>query len=580
VKPFRRYAACLLLAACVAAALFARRFVYLAWYPVLMSAATALGFGLSLFRAKTLCEELAEKIPPRILPPGAAAYCRACTWFWTVWLATNGLVALATVYAPGPRWHFARAGLDVPVAWVVWNCCLSYCATALFCGIEWCLRRRRFAAVFHTSGSTARPKTIVKTFATLARETAWHRRALAPVLAARPLFLATIEPDHMYGKLWRVLLPQASGCPVDPEVVRTPETLLAKMRGAERVVLVTTPSFLAHFAAYADQYDVPRVCTEIVTSGALLTAEVSAAAKRIFGVAPREIFGSTETGGVAWRRQDEPCADGFDWHVLDPVRVACDAEGRLVVRSPFSFRRTFAMGDAVDLAPDGRRFKLLGRRDRLVKIAEQRVSLPEMEAKMTALPEVAEAALAALDGPNGAYLGAVVRLAPETDVTPGKRALARSLRRALQPVFPPGAAPRRYRFVHALPRNAQGKVRAAEVRRLLLSSYVEPFVSHVTRTETTWSADFVFDADAPYFQGHFPDFPILPGVVQLATAHLFAERFAGRAGALRQARKLKFSQVVRPGETIRFTLERKGESDFAFVYEKGGRPCSSGVLCF
>ena len=94
--------------------------------------------------------------------------------------------------------------------------------------------------------------------------------------------------------------------------------LIAKMKAAERVFLVTTPSFLERFCAYADQYEVPQNCVEIVTSGALLTAPVSAATKRVFGLAPREIFGSTETGGVAWRRQDEP---DCPWRVFAPVTV-------------------------------------------------------------------------------------------------------------------------------------------------------------------------------------------------------------------------------------------------------------------
>lgn len=137
-------------------------------------------------------------------------YCRAYTALWAAWLAVNGLIACATIYAPGPVWHLERAGLDVPCVWVVWNCCLSYCATGLIVLAEMLYRRRRFAATFHTSGSTAKPKTIVKPFATLAKEVAYHRARL-PCLDARPVFLSTVEPQHMYGMLWRVLLPRASG---------------------------------------------------------------------------------------------------------------------------------------------------------------------------------------------------------------------------------------------------------------------------------------------------------------------------------------------------------------------------------
>jgi len=271
---------------------------------------------------------------------------------------------------------------------------------------------------------------------------------------------------------------------VDPEIILSPESLVEKMNSAKEVFFVTTPSFLKRFCAYAEQYDVPQNCVEITTSGALLDAETSAAAKRVFGVAPLEIFGSTETGGVAWRRQgesrngalgdralpqgDESCVS-YDWTVFDPVKVKVDAEGRLVVRSPFSFRRDFVMGDGVEMAPDRRHFKLLGRRDRLVKIAEQRVSLPEMEEKMKQLDGIDDVALVALEGEKGAYLGAAVVLtAPRDDtaaLTTGAKILA--LRKRLIPIFPKGSVPKRYRFVSELPRNAQGKVQVSALRDLM-----------------------------------------------------------------------------------------------------------------
>jgi len=579
---FRKYWSLFVLASCITAALVFRRFVFVAWYPVLMSAAVASGFGFSLLGKEPLCYTLAKKIPPHILPPDSMGYCRKYTAFWASWLVVNGLIAVATIFAPGPMWRLEKPGINVPLVWVVWNCCLSYCATGLIVLTERWIRRRRFAAVFHTSGSTATPKRIVKQFPTLAKETELHLATLRgegilpPTGGKGPVFLATIEPQHMYGMLWRVLLPQASGCAVDPEVILTPEALLAKMRAAEKVFLVTTPSFLDRFCAYADQYEVPRNCVEIITSGALLTASTSAAAKRVFGIAPREIFGSTETGGVAWRRQDEP---DCDWQVFSPVKVAIDAEGRLQVNSPFSFTKWFTMGDGVELAADARSFKLLGRMDRLVKIAEQRVSLPEMEAKIAALPEVREVALAKLDGKHGPYLGAVVVLAPNIDISAGKKALALELRRRLLPIFPKGTVPKRYRFVMELPRNPQGKVQSARLVEILESNLVEPFVSNLEVTETQWSADLVFDAGAPYFEGHFPNFAVLPGVVQLGMAQHFAESFLRRGFQVKTVKKMKFTRVVVPGETVRLILQRKGENEIVYEYRKGEASCSSGVLC-
>ena len=421
----------------------------------MLSALFALLFGLSLLPGrKPLCLRFAERLSGGIMPEGAETYCRRLTWVWFLLLLGNVALSAALVVSCGRRG-------------ALYSSLLTPAVVALTFVVEGHIRRRRFSVTFRTSGSTAQPKTIVKTFESLAKEVAFHRTRLHP--DADTVFLSTIEPDHMYGMLWRVMLPAAAHCRADPEIILTPESLVAKMQAAKKVFFVTTPSFLKRFCAYAGQYDVPQNCVEMTTSGALLDAETSAAAKRVFGVAPLEIFGSTETGGVAWRRQGgEAGGDPYDWTVFDPVKVKVGAEDRLVVRSPFSFKRDFVMGDGVELAPDGRRFKLLGRRDRLVKIAEQRVSLPEMEERMKALDGIEDVALIALDGEKGPYLGAVVVMSGGLPTAPAPQAIL-ALRRRLLPLFPKGTVPKRYRFVAELPRNAQGKVRVVALRALFTS---------------------------------------------------------------------------------------------------------------
>ena len=540
----------------------------------MISAVFAILFGVSLLPGrKPLCLRFAERISDGIMPDGAETYCRRLTWVWFVLLAVNAAAAMAVTAAFGP---WIGSAVAIP---------LSFLVVGGTFAVEGCIRARRFSVSFHTSGSTATPKTIVKTFASLAKEVAFHRARLAGVLARKPVFLSTVEPHHMYGRLWRVMLPQAAGCSVDPEVILTPESLLEKMRAAECVFLVTTPSFLARFAEYADQYDVPQNVVELTTSGALLTAKVAAAARRVFGRAPLEIFGSTETGGVAFRRQE---TGDETWTVFDPVKAWADASGRLTVSSPFSCARRFTLGDGVVFDAEGRdkrgpsRFRLCGRMDRMVKIAEQRVSLPEMEATMCLLPDVAEAALGVVEGAHGPVLGAVVvpRKGWGDLKVLGKRACARALRAQCLQFFPRGTVPRKFRFVHELPRNAQGKVLASAIRDILTSQVTEPLTENEERTDVTYVADLTFDRDAAYFNGHFPGFAILPGVVQLGTAHRFAESFIGRARPLRTVKKVKFSHVIRPGETVRFTLTRKSDDEFAFDYRKGELPCASGVLCF
>ena len=224
----------------------------------MFSAIFAVLFGLSLLPGrKPLCLRFAERISGGIMPEDAETYCRRLTWVWFAILTFNAMLSGCLVLSFGRRGAF-------------WSSIATPAVVASTFFVEGRIRRRRFSVAFHTSGSTSQPKTIVKTFESLAKEVAFHRAWLHP--SPNTVFLSTIEPDHMYGTLWRVMLPAAAGCRVDPEIILSPESLIEKMNRAEQVFFVTTPSFLKRFCAYAEQYDVPQNCVEITTSGALLDA--------------------------------------------------------------------------------------------------------------------------------------------------------------------------------------------------------------------------------------------------------------------------------------------------------------------
>ena len=389
----------------------------------MLAAVFAVLFGLSLLPGREpLCLKFARRVSGGIMPEGALGYCRKLTWLWF------GVCTVA-------------GGLSLAGYWYV---SLVVIPALLFA--EHRFRNRYFTVTFHTSGSTGGAKTIVKPFECLAKEVVYHSRRWRE-LGYKPTVLATIHPDHMYGKLWRVMLPAAMGWPVDSEIILTPESLLDKMAKADKVFLITTPSFLMRFLAYAANYEVPQNCMEIITSGALLTGETSRRTREVFGVEPLQIYGSTETGGVASRR-----GDGL-FEAFSTVKIAATRDGRLKVKSPYFAGFSYTLGDGVELK-DKRRFKLLGRRDRLVKINEERVNLAEMEERIRGLG-FADCALVKLESDKGPYLGCMIA---------GDKVPPLEMRARLIGIFPRGTVPKKFRFVEAIPKNTQGKVVAEEIR--------------------------------------------------------------------------------------------------------------------
>ena len=83
-------------------------------------------------------------------------------------------------------------------------------------------------------------------------------------------------------------------------------------------------------------------------------------------------------------------------------------------------------------------------------------------------------------------------------------------------------------------------------------------------------------ADLPVFQGHYPDFPVFPGVLQCeacfqAGAVLISRIFEVKDGAVpvvTRVNNTQFRRMIRPGETVRIQVDLTERLANAF-YLKG-----------
>ena len=302
-----------------------------------------------------------------------------------------------------------------------------------------------------TSGSTGEPKAIIKRQQQLEAEVVelyrlWQRELQGCVVRS------TVAHHHIYGLLFRLLLPLCAALPFEAEDLAFPEQLLAAVDG-KTWWLISSPAFLSRL----DPALTASGCAGIVSSGGALGRPAAQLAAALYGVWPIEIYGSSETGGVAWRRQQG--TEPHWWSPLPGVRLSVDETGALQVRSRFLPDAAYwQTADRVELGAEG--FLLLGRQDRIVKLAEKRVSLDEIEQRLCAHEWITQAAALVLESPRRSEVAVVVTLTAEGDQhwqRLGQGRFLIQLRQALRPYLEAVALPRRIRRLESLPLNAQGK---------------------------------------------------------------------------------------------------------------------------
>ncbi len=456
-----------------------------------------------------------------------------------------------------------------------------------------------------TSGSTGQRKRVPKCVRQIDAELTLLEKVFGESLPADTQFFATASHQHFYGFLFRVLWPLVTGRPFRLESFLYPEEILPRMAQTNSCALVSTPAHLKRLKDVSGLETLRSKCRVLFSSGGPLSPEVASALARALGEAPIEIFGSTETGGVAWRKQSST-PSGLAWTTLPGVEIErMPSDGRLRVHSPFASsesdgsdvtKATCEMGDCIELLTDGR-FLVRGRADRIVKIGEKRLALPEMEARLLENSFLQEVALLPLERSDTTRVGAVAVLsdAGQSFLTQhGRRALAQSLTQNLQTRFDRIVLPRAWRYVTRLPEDAQGKVTQSLLRALFeASSEVTegrekeialdggtpeemrtpstapnttpfdpqsktPLVFHEERSETSHRRRCRVPENLASCDGHFPMNPIVPGVVQLDWVMTAARDVWENLPTPIRIEALKFKTLLLPGQEFELALQRTG----------------------
>jgi hypothetical protein len=330
------------------------------------------------------------------------------------------------------------------------------------------------------------------------------------------------------------------------------------------------------------------VCRAIFSSGGPLATGVAHDIEGALGAPPIEVFGSTETGGIAWRAQ-QPGVEECRWTPFTNVRITCVGDdNRLRVRSPFvsvdSGEEGFATGDRISLHSDGR-FTLEGRSDHVVKIGEKRLDLARMASQLRTKPAVEEVALATID--REAELRVAATIVPSKEgweliQQEGERAFVRVLRACLGDAWDPVLQPRYWRVVSRLPANSQGKVPLDALRSLFRppeSASAEadrPVVLEQFRGRDDLERSCRVPKDLDCFSGHFPGHPVVPGALQLDWVMDVAAELLDAPPRIAELESLKFPAPLGPGHLFRIYVRNVANNRIDFTISAEGVDYAKG----
>ncbi len=307
-----------------------------------------------------------------------------------------------------------------------------------------------------TGGSTGKPKVWSKTPRNMLAEARYQ----ADIFGISPddIFLSTVPPQHIYGLLFSVLIPLLSSARVLEGVYNFPGEILRTAEEHRASILVSVP---VHYRVLKSD-DLQRHNFRMAFSSAgVLDKGDAAYFHEKTGLDIIEIYGSTETGGIATRRR---VRDGDSWRPIDIVDWKILDE-RLHVRSHFISPTLPRDADGFFVTADcavpdaNQRFTLRGRVDDIVKIGGKRVDLAAVQSKIKQIPGVRDAVVVSLPTGKGRQNELAALVATHLDVL--------QVRRQIAAVSEPYAVPKRIIVSEEIPVTSTGKYDRTAIQLIL-----------------------------------------------------------------------------------------------------------------
>jgi acyl-coenzyme A synthetase/AMP-(fatty) acid ligase len=307
-----------------------------------------------------------------------------------------------------------------------------------------------------TGGSTGTPQIWSKTAMNLLMEAANIKNTFD--IKEDDTILATVPPNHIYGMLYSILLPLVAGAKVSAKTPTFPNEIIQHIEETNATVLVSIP---AHYRALKDLPLAHHKVRIAFSSAGALSEEDSLGFYNNTGIGVTEIYGSTETGGIAQRNRAKGQATFAPFKCAD---VKIGKNEQLQVRSHFLSKELVKSNDGffetADRAQwvDSSGFMLLGRSDGIVKVGGKRVDLAQTRETLLQVKGVDDAYVFAIKVKSGRE-NEIVALV-EGQVTSDR------IHQAVNLHLPAHARPRNIKVIDQIPLSSTGKYNRSAIKKI------------------------------------------------------------------------------------------------------------------
>jgi 3-hydroxymyristoyl/3-hydroxydecanoyl-(acyl carrier protein) dehydratase len=103
----------------------------------------------------------------------------------------------------------------------------------------------------------------------------------------------------------------------------------------------------------------------------------------------------------------------------------------------------------------------------------------------------------------------------------------------------------------------------------------------IKHDENTFCGEVCAEEDSPWYLGHFPGDPVLPGIAQLSIVKEVITQAAGDRISVKAIRRVRFRQIIRPNDNmeIRIVAVPEEKNTYKFKILTKDEVACSGTVC-